>query len=412
MKRALFLSLLFIINCVFLFSQPVGSTMYVAVKTTDLNSSAGVFADNLGVLNLGDTVTLLGSTGKWVEVRVNNSLTGWVAMSSLSARRVISAGQSVTAKEVALAGKGFSSETEVEYRKNGLDYSIVNAIETESIPENDLKKFIQEGRLSNGEKSDDILSRMGKFFIETEKSPTIEDEYYLGRAVAVNILAAYKTYTQKKALTIYLNRICQSLVINSPRPVIYNGYHLTILDSTGFNAFATPGGHIFITRGLVEAAPSEDALAGIIAHELAHIFLRHSISIIDDMKLDLELDEELDSMAQHAVSYTKNENKRVAAFRKSVNDFFDIMVKSGYTKPQEFEADRAATALLAETGYDPGGLLEMLKVLNKIQQRQKDGFNNTHPTPSERISNMEKEVLQYRVNNTRSFRVSRFKQNK
>jgi len=412
MKRALVFLLLAVFNGLFVFSQSTGSIMYVAVKTTDLNSSHGVFADNLGVLNLGDTVTLLGSTGKWAEVRVNNSLTGWVAMSSLSARLIKNSDQSVTAKEVALAGKGFSSETEVEYRKNGLDYSIVNTIETENVSKNDLKKFIQEGRLSSGEKSDDILFRIGKFFIETEKSPTIEDEYYLGRAVAVNILAAYKPYTQKRALTFYLNRICQTLVINSPRPVIFNNYHLTILDNPGYNAFATPGGHIFITKGLVEAAPSEDALAGIIAHELAHIFLRHSISIIDDMKFDMELDEEIEEMAHHAISNVNIENKRITVFRKSVNDFFDIMVKSGYTKPQEFEADRAATALLAETGYDPGGLLEMLKVLNKIQHRQKDGFNSTHPTPSERITNLEREVFQYSKNNTRSFRVSRFKQNK
>jgi Zn-dependent protease with chaperone function len=409
MKRILFLSLFIVINCALIFSQSMGSTMYVAVKTTELKSDAGAFANSLNVLNLGDAVTLIRIKGKWAEVRVNNSLSGWAVLSGLSSRRIIGSVPSVTAKEVSFAGKGFSAETELEYKKNGLDYAVVDVIETLTIPGNELQKFVEEGRLANGENPDDMLFRMGRFFMETETTPTPEDEYYLGRAVAANILAAYKPYTKNKALTLYLNRICQALVINSPRPVIYNGYHLMILDSPGYNAFASPGGHIFITRGLVEAAPSEDALAGIIAHELAHIILRHSISMIDDMKLDMELEEELNAMAQEAASYANRENKRIAAFRSSVNEFFALMVKSGYSQPQEFEADKAAVALLAATGYDPAGLAEILKVLSKVRRNNSGGFMSTHPAISERITNMEKEILPYRVTNTRSFRVSRFK---
>jgi predicted Zn-dependent protease len=253
----------------------------------------------------------------------------------------------------------------------------------------------------------DPFSSMDKAFSASEPS-TAEDEYYLGRAVAANILAAYKPYSRNTELTLYLNRILQSLVINSSRPQIFNGYHLVILDNAGFNAFATPGGHIFVTKGLVEAAPSEDALAGIIAHELAHIILRHAISIIDDMRIT----EDAASMAQQAAALAGKGNEvaqRALAFRNSVSGAMDTMMKSGFSKPQEFEADNAALKILAATGYDPGGLLEMLKVLGRVQGSKPGGFNNTHPSPTERVANANQQLAQYSVPDTRSYRTARFR---
>jgi predicted Zn-dependent protease len=240
-----------------------------------------------------------------------------------------------------------------------------------------------------------------------DEAPTPEEEYYLGRAVAANILTVYKPYTQNTELTRYLNNICQVLAINSSMPDAYNGYYVMILDSQEFNAFATPGGHIFITKGLVEAASSEDALAGIIAHELAHIMLRHGMKIIDEMKLDIELD----SMAQEAAAIAgrgNDENQRMLAFRNRVSDFFDAMVKSGYSQPQEFEADDTAVTLLSEAGYDPRGLLEALGVLQNVRNIQQGGIFSTHPAPSERISNVQQRTAGLRTPDTQSARKARF----
>src|SRR5215471_21733386 len=83
---------------------------------------------------------------------------------------------------------------------------------------------------------------------------TPEQEYYIGRAVAANVLSSYKIWNRNGALTSYLNLICAAITINSPRPDVYNGYHLAILDSDEINAFATSGGHILVTRGLINAA--------------------------------------------------------------------------------------------------------------------------------------------------------------
>lgn len=133
-----------------LFSQTAGNRRYVAVQTTPLKNTTGFFARDLGNLTLGTEVTLVRENGKWSEILAGN-LTGWVASSSLTARKVVTSTTIVTASEVALAGKGFSPDTEEEYRKSGLDYSFVDTMERITVPINDLSDFITEGRLSKGE---------------------------------------------------------------------------------------------------------------------------------------------------------------------------------------------------------------------------------------------------------------------
>ena len=251
----------------------------------------------------------------------------------------------------------------------------------------------------------DAFDRMEDSFAEQEA--TSVDAYYLGRAVAANILATYKPYTANPELTRYLNRICQTIVINSAYPDLYNGYHVMILDTPEFNALATPGGHIFITRGLVESATSEDMLAAIIAHELAHIMLKHSLSTIDDIKLH----EEMSAMADIATAFAGNTAAaaRFTYFRNCVAATIDTLVKNGFSQEQEFEADSGATVLLTASGYNPAAIIEILQVLQRVQSTQNGGFNATHPSPAQRLENAEKVVRQYHVEDTSPNRVPRFR---
>jgi predicted Zn-dependent protease len=236
---------------------------------------------------------------------------------------------------------------------------------------------------------------------------TLMDEYYLGRAVTANIMTIYKHYDENPQLTRYLNLICQAIVINSPQPEIYKGYHVIILDSPEFNAFASPGGHIMITKGLVEAAASEDMLAAIIAHELAHIMLRHSAGIIDNMRLTSDLTAVADRAGQIAARESPVA-ERAMLLRNSVTQLIDVMMRSGFSQTQEFEADSFAMGLLAVSGYNPGALIEMLQILQQVQGSQTGGFNFTHPSPAARISNANRTVERYRIQDTTSFRSSRF----
>ena len=132
-----------------------GGTLYVAIKSVSLKSSTGIFAGTRGTLNYGDRVTVLQVSGRFVEIRstANPSLSGWTPSANLSVRQIVSGNTSMaTASEVALAGKGFNQEVEDSYRRQGnLNYAVVDSVEAISVSETDLRRFLEDGRLSMGE---------------------------------------------------------------------------------------------------------------------------------------------------------------------------------------------------------------------------------------------------------------------
>ena len=256
----------------------------------------------------------------------------------------------------------------------------------------------------------DGVDRMNRAFESANSEPTLQDAHFLGRAVAAHIFSMYRTYTQKPALTRYVNTILQTLVINSARPVLFRGYFAVILDSPEINAFATPGGHIFLTRGLVEAATSEEMLAAVLAHELAHVVLEHGLGMISAMAFSNEAAE----IANRAAGFAGNSAgaARLMSFRDSVSGIIDTMVKEGYSRNQEFAADREAVAILVATGYNPRGLLEILEVLQRSQAYRRGGFSATHPAPVDRIRSVEEAVPLHRVSDTAQYRRTRFTRNR
>lgn len=236
------------------------------------------------------------------------------------------------------------------------------------------------------------LSEMDSAFESSDEELTPEDEYYLGRAVAAQILKTYPLYDREPPMVSYLNKICQAIVINSLQPVMFNGYHVAILNSREINAFATPGGHIFITRGLLECAESEDALAAVIAHELAHIQLRHAAAIIEDQRLVNELSQ-VSGRAAAISSRNASPQQRAVLFNRNIGAMVTILFKNGFAQEQEFDADAMAATLLRNAGYDPSAIITILRVLEKTQPQKPGGFNTTHPSPAARLASLEKVSL-------------------
>ena len=133
-----------------------GRTLYVSVKTLTLKSGTGFFDNSNGTLKYGDRVTVIRVDGKFAEVKSagDSSLTGWTAIANLSTRRVAPGNSdTISAQEVALAGKGFNQEVENSYnsRKKNLGYADVDKTEAITFREDDLKNFLEEGHLKMGE---------------------------------------------------------------------------------------------------------------------------------------------------------------------------------------------------------------------------------------------------------------------
>jgi predicted Zn-dependent protease len=233
--------------------------------------------------------------------------------------------------------------------------------------------------------------------VNAQNSPfTPEQEYYVGRSVAATILRDYQPYRDPEA-TAYVNRVGQSLALASQRPQLYLGYTFMILDTDEINAFATPGGHIFVTRGMLELTESEDELAAVLAHEIAHVAMRHGLGSIRTSRVITAVQ---DGMFESLEIVTDDQLQEVTSiFADATADVVDTLVTRGYSGGTEREADGSAVTILARVGYDPHALVRVLEKMDASQEAQyagnerKRGFSKTHPRPQSRISDLESDEL-------------------
>jgi len=219
-----------------------------------------------------------------------------------------------------------------------------------------------------------------------------EQEYYLGRAVGATIAGKYRVYDDQKA-TVYINTLGQTLAQASDRPETFGGYHFLILDSDEINAFAAPGGLIFITRGMLRCAENEDAVAAVLAHEIGHVQYKHGLQSIKKSRLSSV---GMDVLLDEAQSRTGGlASLVVGEFQDSINDITTTMITNGYSRKFEKAADKAAVEILQRVGYDPNGLIEMLKVMKERLDPKGKDFAKTHPSPSSRIKDIQKKTGKY-----------------
>lgn len=253
---------------------------------------------------------------------------------------------------------------------------------------------------------------------------TPENEYYIGRSVAASITTKYAIDTEDMATTKYLNNICSVITMNSSVPYLYKGYCVAIIDTDEINAMATPGGHIFVSRGLLNTTTSEDEIAAVIAHEIAHIQLKHSVNSIKSSRVTDAISKTAKAGLMIGMVSANEKMKKENGWGFSDKEFDEIMdatntfsettsaavatlVNSGFSQEQEFAADAKALELLSSAGYDPTALVDMLSHLPN--SKSKKGWGATHPKPKDRIKNVNKNLKKMKLNKSnRSVRQSRF----
>ena len=233
---------------------------------------------------------------------------------------------------------------------------------------------------------------------------TPEQSYYIGRAVTATILTNYKPY-ENPAIEAYLNKICTIITVNSENPDMYRGYHVKMLDTAEVNAFSTSAGHILVTKGLLSCAKSEDALAAVIAHEIAHIQLLHSLKSIKTSRFTAAAA----ATANAALTVVSNDTELANTLNDMVDDVITDLVNNGYSQGQEFDADELALTLMADAGYNPKAMDDMLYMMKELQKGKAGGVYKTHPSPEKRIAKVDKALAKIPMPlDTSSSRVSRF----
>lgn len=218
---------------------------------------------------------------------------------------------------------------------------------------------------------------------------TPEQEYYIGRTVGAVILSQYKPYRNERA-TEYVNLLGQTLAQASDMPETFNGYHFLILDSDEINALSAPGGLIFITRGLLRCCRNEDAVAAVLAHEIGHVEYKHGLQAIKKSRITTAL---ITIGTESAKNFGgKDLATLTKTFEGSISDITSTLINNGYSRNFERQADLAAVTILKRVGYDPNGLVDMLKVMEKRLKPGGLGFAKTHPSPASRIAYIQKHI--------------------
>ena len=187
---------------------------------------------------------------------------------------------------------------------------------------------------------------------------------------------------QSEPLTRYVNNIGRRLAVYSDWNQIE--YKFSILRTFRVNAFALPGGYVFVTRGVLKEVNDEAELAGILAHEVAHVAARHHAK-----RKQMQIASVLAAAAMAPAGGAAAVQGGLMAGQ---------MAQLGYSRQHEREADHLGMEYATRAGYDPRGIIRFLKTLNKLQDRIQDRqlmFLQTHPGLYERIDQTESVVQNY-----------------
>jgi predicted Zn-dependent protease len=210
------------------------------------------------------------------------------------------------------------------------------------------------------------------------------EEHYIGRTVAAQIVAMpqYKL-ASNQAMHAYINRIGLGITMtNDGVRQTFNGYHFVVMDTDEVNALACPGGTIFISKGLLAKASSEDEVAAILAHEIAHVTLRHGLEQIKKSNLASAFQYLGSGALQAAGSNNDDLAKLATVFDDSVKDVVGALITSGYSREAEEQADHKGREYLAGAGYDPQALSRVLAKMGEVGGE--GGMFATHPSPQDR----------------------------
>jgi predicted Zn-dependent protease len=209
---------------------------------------------------------------------------------------------------------------------------------------------------------------------DSSKSQSEQQEIDLGRGVAAKMLGAFDLVDDPD-LQAYVGKVGMLVAGQGERPTL--PWRFVVIDSRSINAFAVPGGVVLITRGLYELLDTEDELAALIGHEIAHVQRRHHYEVMRQQKL-------VGVVSDTAASQLTVSNPMLDKLWSRATE---VMVR-GLDQSAEYAADRDGMVLAARAGYDASALLSVLEKIGASAAGGTDAslLYSTHPSPAARVA--------------------------
>jgi predicted Zn-dependent protease len=212
-----------------------------------------------------------------------------------------------------------------------------------------------------------------------------QDEIQLG-ADAAKTVEKQQSTLQDKSVGVYVNNVGQKLAQNCNRNQLK--YSFKVVNTPEINAFALPGGFVYVNRGLLEAADNESELAGVLGHEIGHVVARHSVH---QMKKAM-----MTNMGLGALGMLLGNKSGLAAMMTKMGAQLGAnaaMMK--FSRDDERQADQLGLQNLYAAGYNPDGMLTFFEKLEKQSKSNPSTmqlFFSTHPNPAERVENVSRQM--------------------
>jgi len=221
---------------------------------------------------------------------------------------------------------------------------------------------------------------------------TLEDEKKLGKEFYEKLEKNNLLITNPQ-ITNYLNRVANLVLASSPKAPFE--FQFFVMKSSAINAFATPGGYVYVNKGLINLVENESELAGVLAHEIAHINARHIAAIIEkSTKMNIA------ALAAILAGAFLGGGGDAAAALTTFSMAAVTSMNLKYSRDHEEEADRLGMTYLVGSGYDGKSMLDFLKIMRKYEFYSKSvpSYFLTHPGTDERIRYLDG-LLQVRYRN-------------
>jgi hypothetical protein len=352
-------------------------TLYTSRSTNAIREGAGSYYALVGSVPENTALSVMARSGSWVKVQLPNKQVGWIAANCLtpekSEGRVARPPETMWSSPKALSAAIKAFGKKYVNGEPGMVDSVLQYADKGFTGE-DLAAFAGEIRqYPSGNRSRMQIEDLN---LATPEYDASVSEQQIGVGIAARI--AGKGVVHNEPLHRYVNMVVAALVEHS---ALYDvDLTVVVLNDRTINAFAVPGGYIFVTLGLVTQCRDESELAGVLAHEVAHLYRRHGLQEVRRRIANIRADMAFTELEEEMGEGTEEDRE----METIVDQTYEKIVHPRLLS-YEIEADRIGSIIVANAGYDPFGLVRISERVARVSKEAPDLFDADYMLPDDAV---------------------------